>query len=168
MSVDVSSLTTEKALSIAYKSEIEAEETYKKLKKKVNNFVFKDKLQFLIHEEKKHQKLLEALYKKMFDGKEISPAEKSLLPKLDIALNEEIYVPDLLEMAIQLEKASEEFYDTLSMEIENRSVQDILQYLASMEHGHYFLLKGELELCQRDEMYYERDDFQYDMIHVGP
>jgi rubrerythrin len=88
MSVDVSSLTIEKALGIAYKSEIEAEDTYKKLKKGVNNFVLKDKLQFLIHEEKKHQKLLEALYKKMFDGKEISPAEKSLLPKLDIALHE--------------------------------------------------------------------------------
>ena len=103
----------------------------------------------------------------MFNGNEISPAEKSLIPKLDMALHEETLVPDLLEMAVELEKLSEEFYDTLSEEIENRSVQDILQYLASMEHGHYFLLKGEFELCQRDEMYYNRDDFQYDMIHVG-
>jgi rubrerythrin len=168
MSVDVSSLTNERALSVAYKSEIEAEETYKKLKKQVKNFVLKDKLQFLINEEKKHQKLLEAMYKKMFNGKEISPAEKSLVPRLDLALSEETLVPDLLEMAVELEKVSEEFYDTLSEEIEDRGVQEILQYLASMEHGHYFLLKGELELCQRDEMYYDRDDFQYDMIHVGP
>ena len=168
MSVDVSSLTIEKALSMAYKSEVEAEETYKKLKKGVKNFVLRDKLQFLINEEKKHQKLLQALFKKMFNGKEIVKAEKSFLPKLSLALKEETAIPDLIELAMELEKVSEEFYDNLSEEIENRSIQEILQYLASMEHGHYFLLKGEYELCLKDEMYYDRDGFQYDMIHVGP
>ena len=168
MSVDVSSLTIEKALSMAYRSEVEAEETYKKLKKGVKNFVLRDKLQFLINEEKKHQKLLQALFKKLFNGKEIVQDEKSFLPKLTLALKEETAIPDLIELAMELEKVSEEFYDHLSEEIENRSIQEILQYLASMEHGHYFLLKGEYELCLKDEMYYNRDDFQYDMIHVGP
>ena len=37
-----------------------------------------------------------------------------------------------------------------------------------MEHGHYALLKGEYDLCMRDEEYYQRGDFQYDMVHIGP
>lgn len=168
MSVDVSSLTIEKALHMAYQSETEAEATYKKLKKNVKNFVLKDKLQFLIHEEKKHQQLVKAIYSKLFNEEGIHKTEKSFLPRLTLALEEETSVPDLLEMAMELEKIFEEFYDNLSEEIDNRGIQEILQYLASMEHGHYFLLKGEYELCLKDEMYYERDNFQYDMIHIGP
>jgi rubrerythrin len=93
---------------------------------------------------------------------------KSLLPKLGLSLKEENSVPDLLELAMQAEKVSEEFYDNLSEEVEERGVQEILQYLSRMEHGHYALLKGEYDLCVRDELYYQRDDFQYDMVHIGP
>lgn len=168
MTVDVSSLSIEKALSMAQKSEIEAEETYKKLKKMVKNFVLIDKLQFLIKEEKKHQKMLEALYRKMFSGEDLNTSEKSLVPRLTIALTEKTAVPDLLELVMEAEKVSEEFYDNLSEEVEERGVQEILQYLTSMEHSHYFLLKGEYELCIRDEKYYDREDFQYDMVHIGP
>ena len=94
--------------------------------------------------------------------------EKSLVPRLSLALKETETVPDLLEIAIDAEKKSEEFYDNLSQEVIDRGAQEILQYLASMEHGHYSLLKGEYELCIRDEQYYERGDFQYDMVHIGP
>lgn len=169
MMIDVSSLSVEKALQMALKSEIESEEIYKKLKSMVNNFILKDKLKFLASEEKKHQKILEDLYQKMFKGNECSAAEKSFFPRLSIVLKEEkSSVIDLLESAMEAEKVSEEFYDDLSEEVEERSVQEILQYLTSMEHGHYSLLKGEYDLCVRDEAYYERDDFQYDMVHVGP
>jgi rubrerythrin len=60
MPVDVSSLSLDKALSMALRSEVDAEAAYKKLQKTVKNFILKDKLQFLIHEEKKHQKLVKA------------------------------------------------------------------------------------------------------------
>ena len=168
MAIDVTSLTIDKALSMALKSEIETEAVYKYLQKVVKNFVLKDKLQFLVKEEKKHQKMLQELFRKMFPGKEPSKNEKSLLPRLSLALKEETPVIDLLELAVEAEKTAEEFYDELSEEIEERGLSEILQYLASMEHSHYFLLKGEYELCKRDEMYYNRDDFQYDMVHIGP
>ncbi|MBN2029186.1 ferritin family protein [bacterium] len=169
MTVDVSSLSVEKALQMALKSEIETEETYKKLKSMVNNFILKDKLKFLASEEKKHQKILANLYQKMFKGNEPSTAEKSIFPRLSIVLEEEkSSVVDLLELAMEAEKVSEEFYDDLAEEVDERGVQEILQYLTSMEHAHYSLLKGEYDLCIRDEAYYERDDFQYDMVHIGP
>ncbi len=168
MAVDVSSLSVENALSMALKSEIEAEGVYKKLKKMVNNFVLKDKVQFLIGEEKKHQKVVKALFDKMFPDKEPAKSVKSLAPRIGLSLKEETSVLDLLELAMEVEKTLEEFYDRLSMEVEERGVQEILQYLASMEHGHYSLLKGEYDLSVRDEEYYQRGDFQYDMVHIGP
>ena len=168
MMVDVSSLSTEHALSMALKSEIEAAEVYKKLKKVVKNFVMKNKLQFLINEEKMHKQVVEALFQRMFPGKDIPKSDKSLVPRLTISLKEDDSVVELLESAMEAEKISAEFYDSLSQEVEERGVQEILLYLSSMEHGHYALLKGEYDLCVRDEMYYERDDFQYDMVHIGP
>jgi len=168
MTIDILSASTEKILSKAIKAESEAVDLYKKLKKSVNNFVLKEKLAFLISEEKKHHKMLEVLFSKMFPGKSPDRKEKSLIPRLTIALNEEMSVPDMLELGMEAEKAAEEVYDSLSQEVDERGVQEILQYLASMEHGHYSLLKGEYDLCIRDEMYFERGDFQYDMVHIGP
>ena len=168
MDNDFSSIDVQEALATAIKSEIEAEDVYKKLKDMVSNFVIKDKLDFLISEEKKHQQLVRKLYEKMFSETDPVLPEKSLTPRLTLALKETETVPDLLEVAIDAEKKSEEFYDALSQEVADRGAQEILQYLASMEHGHYSLLKGEYELCIRDEQYYERGDFQYDMVHIGP
>jgi rubrerythrin len=168
MPVDVSSLSLDKALSMALRSELDAEAAYKKLQKAVKNFILKDKLQFLIHEEKKHQKLVKALFQKLFPGKEGSDSGKSVVPRLALALAEDTSVVDLLEMAMEAEKTSEEFYDALSETVEDRGIQELLQYLASMEHSHYFLLKGEYELAMRDEQYTQREEFQYDMVHVGP
>ena len=69
---------------------------------------------------------------------------------------------------MEAEKVFEEFYDQLSEEVEERGAQEILQYLSSMEHSHYALLKGEYDLALNDEDYLDRGDFQYDMVHIGP
>lgn len=168
MPVNVSELTIEQALAISMKSELDAEKVYKQLHQMVHNFVLKDKLEFLMKEEQKHQKMIRNLYERLISESEIKTADQTVYPALGLALEETTPVPELIELAMQAEKAAEEFYDRLSEEAEERGVQEILQYLASMEHSHYFLLKGEYDLCMRDETYYERDDFHTDMIHIGP
>ena len=168
MSIDLSQMSVEHALNLALQTEKLSAKVYTKLIKSVNNFVMKDKLKFLLNEEKKHKKIVEELLKKLYPDGETIKIKQSLLPKLDIALQEESYVPDLLELAMESEKKAEEFYDNLSDEVEARGVHEILQYLASMEHSHYFLLKGEYDLCMKDDDYYQRGDFQYDMVHIGP
>ena len=168
MSVDVSTLSVDKALVMALKSEADAEAVYSKLHLRVKNFILRDKLSFLIDEEKKHQKLLHEIFQKRFPGKTPSDPGKSIAPRLSIALTEDLSVLDLLEAAMDAEKATEEFYDGLSENVEERGLKDILLYLASMEHSHYFLLKGEAELAARDEQYTQREEFHYDMVHIGP
>lgn len=168
MSVDISSFTLQEALSIAIQAEKRSESVYEKLLNAVQNFVMRDKLTFLINEEKKHQRILESMYAKLFPKKDLLKRELSLVPELNIDVDNETQVTDLLEMAMQSEKAFEEFYDLLSQEVEERKVAHLLAYLSSMEHGHYFLIKGEYDLCVEDETYYERDTFDYDMVHIGP
>ena len=168
MPIDFSSLSVEKALSMAIRSEADAAEAYRKLNGQIRNFMLKEKMHFLEEEEKRHRELLVSIHRKVAKGREPAESERSLLPALSLSLKESHTVPDLLEIAMDAEKAAEEFYDGLSQNVEDRGLQEVLQYLASMEHGHYFLLKGEYDLCMRDEAYYDREDFQYDMVHIGP
>ncbi|MBN1895314.1 ferritin family protein [bacterium] len=165
---NVDSMSLDKALAMALKSERDAEAVYLKLLSSVKNFVMKEKLRFLIQEEKKHQILLEAIFTKMFPGQKAATDEKSPYPKLTVALQEESSVLDLLETALEAEKASEEFYDAMSQEAEGKALRDLFHYLSDMEHGHYFMLKGEYDLSQQDESYFSREEFEYDMIHIGP
>ncbi|HDQ45147.1 MAG TPA: hypothetical protein ENN17_06590 [bacterium] len=168
MALDVTTLTVEQALAISMNSEIDSERVYRKLGEMVHNFVLREKMAFLISEEKKHQKIIRALFDKLAPNLEMKLTEQRIYPGLNLVVEESATVTDLLEAAMEAEKAAEEFFDALSQEAEERGVQEILQYLASMEHSHYFLLKGEYDLCMRDESYYEREDFQFDMVHIGP
>jgi rubrerythrin len=167
MTIDVSSLSVEKALSMAILAEKEAAGLYEKLKGMVNNFVLKDKLDFLISEEAIHQKILESLFASLFPEEE-PDAEKSLIPRLKITAEEENSVLEILEQAMEAEKIFEDFYERLAEETTEKSAQEILMYLSSMEHSHYALLKGEYDLSLNDEQYFERGDFMYDMVHIGP
>ncbi len=167
MALDISTITLEEALHIALKSEIELWKLYKKAKEIVNNFIFKEKLSFLIKEEKIHQQILQAMIQKMFPDTKVSKTEKSLFPKISISLQEESSAADLLEIALDAEKTYEEFYDGFSEEIENRAVMDIFQYLSNAEHGHYSILKGEHQFCLKDEEYPVREYFQYEMVTIA-
>jgi len=168
MSIDVASLTLEEALSMALAAEVESSKLYEKLRDSVKNFVMKDKLQFLIEEEKKHQAIIENLFQKLFPSKKPVKVVKPIAPDIKIAIEKDSSVLDLLETAIKVEKIFEDFYQDLAEEVEQRGTQEILLYLSTMEHGHYALLRGEYDLCSRDEDYYARGDFQYDMVHIGP
>ena len=168
MSIDVASLTLEEALSMALAAEAESSKLYEILKDSVQNFVMKDKLQFLIEEEKKHQAIIGNLFQKPFPSKEPLKTGKSITPDIRIAIEKNSSVLDLLETAIKVEQVFEDFYQELAEEVDHRGTQEILLYLSTMEHGHYALLRGEYDLCSRDEDYYARGDFQYDMVHIGP
>lgn len=167
MSIDGSSLTVETAISMAIQAEKDAAGLYTKLKGMVKNFVMRDKLDFLIGEEVKHQKILESLYSKMFDENSVQPG-KSSVPLFKLTVTDDHSILDILQMAMDAEKYFEGFYTELAAKVEERGAQEILLYLASMELGHYTLLKAEFALCQNDELYFDRGDFEYDMVHIGP
>src|SRR4030042_3553300 len=108
MNIDVSSLSIDKALSMAIQSELDTASTYKKLQQTVNNFVLKEKLKFLVFEEEKHYQILVALMQRLYPDKNNQSNMKSFFPKLSLILDEGISVPDLIEVAMEAEKAAEE------------------------------------------------------------
>jgi rubrerythrin len=146
----------------AIRSELDSKEIYESMAKKTENFVLKDKLTFLAHEEEKHKELLENLFHKMHPNEEIPTAEKSLVPKIDV---ESADMPELLENAMESEKIEEKFYTDHAEKA--GEYRDLLLYLARIERGHYALLEAEHNLMLQYPDYYHKD-WDTEMIHLGP
>ena len=168
MSFDLSELSMEKALSMAIRAEKDAADIYRRLNDKIQNFVLKEKIYFLIGEEEKHQRLLEALFEKMFPEQTPDDVKETLVPNMNVAVGGGDSVPDLLKQAMDAELIFESFYQQLSDKVEDSGMKKILHQLSKMEHGHFDLLNKEYENCLKDEEYYTRGDFEYDMVHIGP
>lgn len=168
MGVDSNKMSTDKSLEMAMKAEEEAAAIYTLLKNKVRNFIMKDKLSFLVSEEEKHKRIIRDLYTKLFPENEIVLPEQSFVPGFDKEVSDETPVVDLLREAMEAEKKSMEFYLDLSERVEEKSAAGILKYLAKMEQSHYSLIEGEYELALNDQQYLDREDFMYDMVHIGP
>ncbi len=152
-----------KIFGIAVRSELDSKNIYKSMAKKIDNYVLKDKMEFLAGEEEKHKELLERLFKELYPGEKIPVTEESLVPKIDVEANE---LPDLLEKAMEMEKAEEEFYIDLAEE-KAENERDLLLYLAKIEKGHYALLEAEHNMILQYPDYYNKD-WDTDMIHMGP
>ena len=163
-------LTSLEIVGIAIKSEIEAAQVYDRLVQRVRNLALKDKLLFLKSEEEKHRAILEDMYAKTFPEVKLLPPPRSLLPKVDVALSEKTPVPELLEIAMEWEKLSEEFYADFARRAEDARGRTVLQYLSKMESSHYHLLKTERDLISQFPDYYNVEEFHFgdEMAHLGP
>ena len=168
MAYDPEKMDMEKSLAVAVKAEEEAADVYRRLKNKVNNFVIRDKLDFLIGEEEKHKKIVLNLFERLFPERELEIPDDSFVPHFKGSVKDDTSVLDLFKFAMRSELKSKEFYQKMAQKTDDNSAVEILNYLAGMEQGHYTLLEGEYKICEANEEYYGRDDFEYDMVHIGP
>ena len=164
------SLTSLEIMGLAIKAEVTAADVYDRLAQRVRNWDLKEKLLFLKGEEEKHRAILEEMYAKSFPEVRLLLPPRSLLPKVDIALNESTPVPELLEIAMEWEKLSEEFYTDFARRAEDARGRGVLQYLSKMESGHYHLLKTERDFITQFPDYYDVEEFHFgeEMVHFGP
>lgn len=164
--MDIGIYTLEDLILTAMKSEIESKEVYSRLADRVSNFMLKDRFKFLAEEEEKHRNFFEWLYNKNFPGKEISLPKKSPvpMPRVDI-INKEVPISDIMQSAMEAEKAAYDFYLGISKRFESeQNIQKMLIYIANMEMGHYRILEVEKDNAKR----FEDFDFEWPMMHVGP
>lgn len=163
-------LTSLEIMGIAIRSEVAAYDIYDRLAKRVRNRALKEKFLFLKDEEEKHRTILEEIYAKRFPEVELVLPPRSLLPKVDIALSESAPVPELLEIAMEWEKLSEEFYADFARRAEDAKGRAVLQHLSKMESSHYYLLKTERDLISQFPDYYDVEEFHLgeEMVHLGP
>jgi rubrerythrin len=157
-------------LAVAVKAEIEAAAFYSGVLGKVKNELLQQKLEFLVHEEEQHQRILRRLFSQRFPGKEVQIPEKSFLPPLEAPVNENLSVLDLFKIALQAEKISEEFYKESQKKVEDKGSRKMLEYLSRVERSHYFVIKSEIDLLSLFPDYYDVEDFHIgqDLFHVGP
>lgn len=165
-----SELTSLEVLGVAIKSEIEAAKLYERMEKRVKNFDLKEKLQFLKGEEEKHRRIFDDLFRRKYPGVELKLPEKSMVPMMDVALTKELSVKELFEVAMKAEKLSEEFYADLAKRSKDVTGTSMLNYLSSVERGHYNLLKNEYEMVVEFPAYAETEEFLLGerLMHVGP
>ena len=155
--------------SIAIKSEIDAVALYTKMKEMVNSEDLKEKMDFLISQEEKHQKILTEVYEKKFPEVELALPPGSIVPMIDDVLNREASLKELFDAGMKAEKMAEEFYSDLADKTLDQRAKSLLMYMANMEQSHYAILEAE---WKQIEMMATEDANKYldsdGLMHFGP
>ena len=126
-------LTTLEILSIAIKSEIDAVKLYTKMKEMVDAQDLKEKMDFLIAQEQKHEQILTEAYKKKFPEVDLALPPKSIVPMIDDVLSRDASLKELFDAGMTAEKMAEEFYSDLAKKSNDLAARTTLTYMANME-----------------------------------
>ncbi|MBN1226934.1 MAG: ferritin family protein [Deltaproteobacteria bacterium] len=163
--MDLSKFSKETLLLTAIKSEIDSRQTYLDTATKIKNALLKEKLSFLASEEEKHKDIIEGIYSEEFSGKKVSIPETSPVPLPEIKIIDEMMpITEIFSMAMDAEKAAHDFYMEMSkLYEENLRIKNTIEYIATMELGHYKLLEIEKQNMKK----FEDFDVYSPMLHVG-
>lgn len=164
--MELDQYTLEELLFAAIKSEIEAKEIYEKVADKVKNAFLKEKLKFIASEEQKHRETFESIFRSKFPDKSITLPEKSPVPLPEIKIESEmVKISEIFEMAMKAEKAAHDFYISLAPYFkDDPETEQMINYIASMELGHYKIFEIEKENALKFEDY----DIENPLMHLGP
>jgi rubrerythrin len=142
-------LTNLEILSIAIKSEIDAVKLYTRMKEKVQSEDLKEKMDFLIAQEEKHEKILKEVYEKKFPEVELALPPKAIVPMIDDVLAKDATLKELFEAGMTAEKMAEAFYSDLADQSNDMRAKKTLLYMANMEKSHYAILEAEWKQIDR-------------------
>jgi rubrerythrin len=118
---------------------------YQRMKEKAPNDDLKGKMDFLIDQEKKHEKILTEVYHKRFPDVDLQLPPKAIVPTIDDALEKDADLKVLFDVAMKAEKLAEKFYTDLAAETRDSNAKSILTYMAAMERSHFTILEAEFK-----------------------
>jgi rubrerythrin len=142
-------LTKLEILSIAIKSEIDAKALYTRMKEKVDADDLKQKMDFLIAQEDRHEVILREVYEKQFPEVELVLPPKAILPMIDDVLAREATLKELFEAGMMAERMAQEFYSDLADRTNDMRAKKTLLYMSNMEESHYAILQAEWNQIER-------------------
>jgi len=154
---DLSKQTVSKLLGVAIRSEIDSNRIYKAWADRLSNPLLKEKFQWLANEEQKHKEILENLLKELHPDTELqipNQVPEELMKRITITPSSTL--ADFLYQAMETEKSAETFYAKLAGRVEETKKR-ILNYLSSVEHSHYTMLKSEYTVALAFEDYAEKE-----------
>lgn len=162
-------LTTLEVLTIGVKAEMEAVNLYTRMKEKAAEEDLRDKMEFLIGQERRHERILRDAFAKQFPDVELKVPVKSVVPTIGDTLERDATMRELFDAAIEAERLAETFYTDLAKKTRDHNSRSLLEYLASMEHSHLSILEAEyhrfeLTTDQEDDDFLRGDR----LMHFGP
>jgi erythrin-vacuolar iron transport family protein len=148
----------EEAIALAIEREIEARDFYLSKAAVMDRPKFKELYEYLANEEVKHLGYLERYRDKNELPVTIAevPSGQSFTPEFDIGRTKggEITLGDagILVAALRHERKSEDFYSEVAKRVDDESLKNFFEMLASFERGHYELIDQLLEEVTRFRM----------------
>lgn len=136
-------LTTLEILSIGVKAEMEAINLYTRMREKAPEEDLRDKMEFLIGQERRHERILRDAFAKQFPDVELKVPVKPVVPTIGDTLERDATLKELFDAAIEAERIAERFYTDLAKKTRDHNSRSLLEYLASMEHSHLSILEAE-------------------------
>jgi len=153
---DLSKQTVAELLGVAIRSEIDSNRIYSAWAEKLSNPLLKEKFQWLAKEEQKHKEILENLFTELHPDSELHvPDQVPEALMKGIAITPSSTLADFLFQAMETEKSAETFYAKLAGRVDEGK-KKILNYLSSVEHSHYMMLKSEYTVALAFEDYAEK------------
>ncbi len=131
-------------LGVAIRAEIEAAEIYRRLLNQDLPEETKQKVEMLVEQEEDHEETFWSIMKDFFPEEEITLPENSGITN-PVEISEDLSLEELFQTAMDSEKESEEFYNTLRERFEDEEAKRTLGFLAASEREHYEILKEELK-----------------------
>ncbi|MDP8238779.1 MAG: ferritin family protein [Candidatus Hatepunaea meridiana] len=159
-----SDLTIIEVLGQAVMQEVEAYKRYQLFASRVKNPLVQEKFNSLANEEKAHRELLYGMLCK-YTGEEKPPLPKEA-PRESGKSDEELSLPEILQLAIRKEQEAQVFYADAAKLATDPSGKRVLEYLAEFERGHERLLQTEYDSITKYPQWFDIDGA--DIMLVGP
>lgn len=149
-------LTALEVLGIAIRSEMDAQAIYREMAARVSNPRAKERFSLLAAEELQHQRILERKYAEMFPDVPLKLPPSQLPPSVRTTeLRHDLSLCEALQLAIQEERRSRDFYLEAVPAVSDLSGKTMLKFMADMEYAHQMALTAEYDLLVKYPHYYE-------------
>jgi rubrerythrin len=152
--------------TFALNMEKDGEEYYRKLSAECGNKGLKNILNMLAGDEAKHYAIIEKIRNHenagLTDSTIISRAKNIFQDmKKGASVDFTISQVDMYARALEIEKASIEFYSSKANETSDEKQKTILSKLAEEERTHYFLIDNIIEFVNRPALWLENSEFNH-------
>ena len=149
-------LTALEVLGVAIRAEIDAQEMYREMARRVASPRAKERFHLLVSEEQQHQGILERKYQQMFPQVPLKLPPSQLPPTAATAdLRKDLSLREALEVAIQEERHARDFYLDASSVVDDLTGKAMLKFIADMEYSHQMALTAEYDMLVKYPNYYD-------------
>jgi rubrerythrin len=147
-------LTSLEALGLAIRHELDARDVYRELADRCRDRLVQRRFALLAAEEERHHDLLQDRWRELSGGQELRLPPSQLPPGMATRAERGAHTLDeVLDLAIDEERRSRDFYLEAARETDDLSGQAMFRFLADMEYRHWMELAQERDLHARYPSY---------------